>query len=116
MEYILYITRFLYRIRWWLIIGTILITSATWWLGKQMIGRTYHTEATLYTGVASGYSMEGGGSKVDWATAQNAMDNLMNIIKSESTLKRVSMRLYARSLIKTMNTSKQVITTGFITT
>ena len=99
MEYILYITRFLYRIRWWLIIGTILITSATWWLGKQMIGRTYHTEATLYTGVASGYSMEGGGSKVDWATAQNAMDNLMNIIKSESTLKRVSMRLYARSLI-----------------
>ncbi len=65
-----------------------------------MIGKTYYVEATLYTGVASGYDIEGGGSKVDWATAQNAMDNLLSIIKAESTLQRVSMRLYARSLIK----------------
>ena len=99
MEYILYITRFLYRIRWWLIIGTIIITTAAYFLGKRMIGKTYYTEATLYTGVASGYDLESGGNKVDWATAQNAMDNLMNIIKAESTLKRVSMRLYARCLI-----------------
>lgn len=99
MEYILYITRFLYRIRWWLIIGTILITCSAYFIGKRMIRKTFHTEATLYTGVASGYDLESGGTKVDWATAQNAMDNLMNIIKAESTLKRVSMRLYARSLI-----------------
>ena len=65
-----------------------------------MIGKTYNVEATLYTGAASGYNLEGGNNKVDWATTQNAMDNLMNIIKAESTLKRVSMRLYARSLIK----------------
>lgn len=99
MEYILYITRFLYRIRWWLIIGTILITYSAYFIGKRMIRQAFHTEATLYTGVASGYDLESGGRKVDWATAQNAMDNLMNIIKAESTLKRVSMRLYARSLI-----------------
>ena len=100
MEYILYITRFLYRIRWWLIVGTLLLTCSAYYFGKRMIGETFHTEATLYTGVASGYDLESGGTKVDWATAQNAMDNLMNIIKAESTLKRVSMRLYARSLIK----------------
>jgi len=35
------------------------------------------------------YNLEGGNNKVDWATTQNAMDNLMNIIKAESTLKRV---------------------------
>ena len=100
MEYILYISRFLYRIRWWLLIGTIIITFTAYRLGKRMIGKTYYVEATLYTGVASGYDIEGGGSKVDWATAQNAMDNLLSIIKAESTLQRVSMRLYARSLIK----------------
>lgn len=100
MEYILYICRFLYRIRWWLLIGTAIITFTVYHFGRRMLGRTYYVEATLYTGAASGYNIEGGNNKVDWATAQNTMDNLMNIIKAESTLKRVSMRLYARILIK----------------
>jgi len=100
MEYILYISRFLYRIRWWLLIGTIIITFTVYRLGKHMLGKKFYVEATLYTGVASGYDIEGGSGKVDWVTAQNAMDNLISIIKAESTLQRVSMRLYARSLIK----------------
>lgn len=99
MEYILYISRFLYRIRWWLLIGTAAITFAVYYLGKRKLGKSYYVEATLYTGVASGYGIEGGSNRVDWATAQNAMDNLISIIKAESTLQRVSMRLYARSLI-----------------
>ena len=37
MEYILYISRFLYRIRWWLLIGTIIITFTAYRLGKRMI-------------------------------------------------------------------------------
>lgn len=100
MEYILYIGRFLYRIRWWLLLGTAIITATSWYFAKLMMGKTYNVEATLYTGVTSGYGIEGGDNKVDWATAQNAMDNLITIIKAESTLQRVSMRLYARSLIK----------------
>lgn len=100
MEYILYIGRFLYRIRWWLLLGTAIITATTWYFAKLMMNKTYNVEATLYTGVTSGYGIEGGDNKVDWATAQNAMDNLITIIKAESTLQRVSMRLYARSLIK----------------
>ena len=36
MEYILYITRFLYRIRWWLLIGTAIITYSTYILGKRI--------------------------------------------------------------------------------
>ena len=55
MEYILYISRFLYRIRWWLFIGTAIITFAAYYLGKRMLGKTYNVEATLYTGAASGY-------------------------------------------------------------
>ena len=63
-------------------------------------GSSNDEQDCFHTGAASGYNLEGGNNKVDWATTQNAMDNLMNIIKAESTLKRVSMRLYARSLIK----------------
>ncbi|WP_239063636.1 hypothetical protein [Bacteroides sp. 51] len=60
--------------------------------------RTYTVEATLYTGVVSGYTIEGTGT-TDWAATNNAIDNLVNIIKAESTLKRVSYRLYARNMI-----------------
>lgn len=56
-------------------------------------------EATLYTGVVSGYGVEES-TKVDWALAQNSMDNLINIIQAESTLKRVSLRLFSRILVK----------------
>ena len=44
MEYILYISRFLYRIRWWLLIGTAIITFAVYYFGKRMIGKTYNVE------------------------------------------------------------------------
>jgi len=60
--------------------------------------RTYNVEATLYTGVVSGYTIEGSGT-TDWAATNNAIDNLINIIRAESTLKRVSYRLYARNMI-----------------
>lgn len=105
MDYILYITRFLFRIRWWLIIGTTIITLAVIYLTRNMRGN-YYVESTLYTGVVSGYSIEASG-KMDWAAAQNAMDNLINIIQAESTLKRVSMRLFARIMISGDTTKDQ---------
>lgn len=98
MEYILYLSRFIYRIRWWLLLGTGIITLAAIILTSNM-ARRYNVETTLYTGVVSGYSLEEGGGTTDWAATQNAMDNLINIIRAESTLKRVSLRLYARNLI-----------------
>lgn len=98
MEYILYLSRFLFRIRWWLLVGTTLVTLAAYLLTANL-SKTYNVEATLYTGVMSGYSIEENGGGVDWVAAQNAMDNLINIIKAESTLKRVSLRLFARVLV-----------------
>ena len=98
MEYILYLSRFMYRIRWWLILGTGAITLLAIILTTNM-KRTYSVDTTLYTGVVSGYSIEDGGGVTDWAATQNAIDNLINIIRAESTLKRVSLRLYARNLI-----------------
>ena len=98
MDYILNFFRFLYRIKWWLLLGTAIITLLAIYATRNM-KRTYRVDATLYTGVVSGYSIEGGSGTTDWAATQNAMDNLINIIRAESTLKRVSLRLYARNLI-----------------
>lgn len=97
MDYILYFFRFLYRIRWWLLIGTAAITLLVILAVWDMRGQ-YKVKATLYTGIISGYSLEGSGN-TDWGAASNAMDNLINIMRAESTLKRVSYRLYARNMI-----------------
>ena len=93
MEYILYISRFLYRIRWWLLIGTAIITFAVYYFGKRMIGKTYNVEATLYTGAASGYNLEGGNNKVDGATTQNTKYKQINRSKNESTHRHQSQQL-----------------------
>lgn len=97
MEYLLYFSRFLYRIRWQLLIGAIIIALTVIYATRNM-RRTYNVETTLYTGVVSGYTIEGSGT-TDWAATNNAIDNLINIIRSESTLKRVSYHLYARNMI-----------------
>lgn len=97
MEYVLYIGKFFYRIKWWLILGTLAITILAIFATKRLT-KQYSVNCTVYTGVISGYSLEGDGTK-DYAVAQNAIDNLINIIKSEGTLEKVCMRLYARCLI-----------------
>jgi len=97
MEYLVYISKFLYRIRWWLIIGTLSVTLLAIFVTKKMT-KKYSVDCTIYTGIISGYSIEGDGTK-DWSVAQNAMDNLINIILSEATLQKVCIRLYARCLI-----------------
>ena len=98
MDYILYFFKFIYRIRWWVILGTTIITVAVLYATRNM-PKTYTVEATLYTGVVSGYSIEGEVGNVDWTAANNSMDNLINIIQAESTLKKVAYRLYARNMI-----------------
>ncbi|MCE8548957.1 hypothetical protein DW228_17000 [Bacteroides fragilis] len=98
MDYVFYLLRSLYRVKWWILLGTTLITAFVYFRIGRMQGG-YNVESTLYTGVVSGYGIEET-TKVDWALAQNSMDNLINILQSESTLKRVSLRLFSRVLVK----------------
>ena len=110
MKYLLYAFRFLYRIRWWLIIAPILITFATIYVTKNL-PRTYEVKATVYTGIVSGYTIEGESGISDYIGVSNAMDNLINIIQAENTLKRVSYRLYARNMVHgDLNNDNQYIT------
>lgn len=94
MEYFRFIVRFLYRIRWYLaIIPTIALIFA--WLMTGNLSKDYTVKTTIYTGIISGYNIETGASASSSNSVAN-MANLMHIISTERTLKRVSLRLFAR--------------------
>lgn len=98
MNFIISTIKTLFHHRWLILIGTVLFTLLVIYYTRHMQGG-YDVKATLYTGVASGYSLEND-KRTDWATVQNSMDNLISIMQAESTLKKVCIRLFARVLIK----------------
>ena len=97
MEFILYTLRTIYRRFIWIVLITAFVTALIYWRASKIQG-LYKVETTLYTGVISGYSIDSNNAGINYAMAQNAIDNLINIIQSESTLKRVSINLFAKVL------------------
>lgn len=97
---LLQFTKFLYRIKYWLIFLPLVAALVAIYLTKNIV-RTYEVNMTIYTGIASGFTIESGmeSGRVDWASITNGMDNLISIIKSKSTLNEVSLRLYAQNMI-----------------
>ncbi len=98
MNILLYILRVIYRIRLWLLFIPLIVTLLAI-IATRNMQRTYQVNTTIYTGIASGFSIESSDANIDWNTVNNAMDNLINIIRSRVTLKRVSLRLYAQHMI-----------------
>lgn len=99
MEFLQYIFRFLYRIRWWLVIAPLLVALAVI-LGTRDLERFYSVDMTIYTGIVSGYAMETGETSMQNSTVvNNTIDNIINIILSKETLGKVSLHLYARHMI-----------------
>ncbi len=99
MNQIAYIFRFFFRIKWWIILCPLLVAYVVY-LKVGARPRLYQSQTTIYTGIVSGYDIEStDGSRQDWNVINNAMDNLINIITSQTTLKNVSMRLYAQNLV-----------------
>ncbi len=90
---------FLYRIRWWLSIGTIAVTLWVIYLTIDMT-KQYEVNTTVYTGIVSGYDLQSGDNvSVNQTGVSNAMDNLLNILVSKATLNRVSLRLFAQHMM-----------------
>lgn len=98
MDLIQYIFRFLYRIRWWLIIAPALVTLAVIWKTRNM-PRNYKSDMTIFTGVVSGYTPETNGLFYNPTIVNNTVDNIINIMKSKETLREVCLHLYARHMI-----------------
>lgn len=96
-NYIAYILKFIFRIKWWLILCPLIVAILVYLFMGRM-PHTYKTTTTVYTGIVSGYSPDTSEAKQDWNIINNAMDNLINIIQSQTTLHEVSLRLYARNM------------------
>jgi hypothetical protein len=100
MEVVSQVFKMLYRIRFWLIVVPVLTTLVAIQQTSNL-ERYYEVNTTLYTGIASGYTIENGleSARTDWFTINNGMDNLISIVKSKNTLREVSFRLYAQHMI-----------------
>lgn len=99
MRTILHLIKILYKKKWWLTIAPVVAALLVYIILSHQ-PKQYQSSTTIYTGIVSGYDIfsESAGHQ-DWLTITNAIDNLLSIIKAESTLENVSMRLLARNLV-----------------
>lgn len=99
MKIVKYILRIIFKRRWYIILLPLFATVLAFVLTANL-GLNYKVSTTIFTGFASGYSIESGSSVRSTSDyISTSMDNLINIIKSKNTLEKVSMRLYAENMI-----------------
>lgn len=97
MDIFRYIVRFLYKIRWYLIILPTIALVVAWFLTRNL-ERIYNAKTSIYTGMITGYNLEGG-SGIAGGNAQTNMENLLYIITANNTLHEVSLKLFARCMM-----------------
>lgn len=97
MDLFRYIVRFLYKIRWYLIILPMIALVVAWFSTRDM-ERVYDTNTTIYTGMITGYNIEGGTGTAG-GQSQTNMTNLILLIQTDATVHEVSLRLFARCMM-----------------
>jgi len=97
MDIFRYIVRFLFKIRWYLIILPMIALVVAWFMTRNM-PRIYDTNTTIYTGMITGYNIEGGTGTAG-GNAQTNITNLMLIIQTDNTIHEVALRLFARCMM-----------------
>jgi len=96
MDLFRYIVRFLYKIRWYLIILPLIALIVAWFLTRHM-ERIYDANTTIYTGMITAYNLEGGTGAAGNSKAN--LTNLMIMITTDNTIHEVSLRLFARCMM-----------------
>lgn len=97
MDLFRYIVRFLYKIRWYLIILPLIALVVAWFLTRHM-ERVYDANTTIYTGMITGYNLEGGIGIAGGQTQTN-MANLMIMITTDNVIHEVALRLFGRCMM-----------------
>lgn len=94
MDIILFISQFFYRIRYWLLWGSIIVTGLVIYF-TQFLPFTYTVNSSIYAGVTNSTTVDG--STI--ININSTFDNLIHIAKSKGTLENVSLRLLATNLV-----------------
>lgn len=97
MDIFRYIVRFLFKIRWYLVILPLIALIVAWFMTRNM-QRVYDTNTTIYTGMITGYNIEGGTGAAG-GNAQTNITNLMLIIQTDNVIHEVALRLFARCMM-----------------
>ncbi len=97
MDLFRYIVRFLYKIRWYLIILPLIALIVAWFSTRNM-PRVYDANTTIYTGMITGYNLEGGTGAAGGQSQVN-ITNLMLLMTTDVTIHEVSLRLFARCMM-----------------
>lgn len=97
MDIFRYIVRFLYKIRWYLAILPLIAMIVAWFATRNM-ERIYDAKTTIYTGMITGYNIEGGTGTAG-GNQQTNITNLMLIIQTDNTIHEVALRLFARCMM-----------------
>ena len=97
MDLFRYIVRFLYKIRWYLIILPLIALIVAWFSTRNM-PRVYDANTTIYTGMITGYNLEGGTGAAGGNNQAN-ITNLMLLMTTDVTIHEVSLRLFARCMM-----------------
>lgn len=96
MDLFRYFVRFLYKIRWYLAILPMIALIVAWFMTRNM-ERIYDTNTTIYTGMITGYNLEGTGAV--GGNSQTNINNLMLIITTDNTIHEVALRLFGRCMM-----------------
>ncbi len=97
MDLFRYFVRFLYKIRWYLVIMPMISLIIAWFMTRNM-QRIYDTNTTIYTGMITGYNIEGGTGTAG-GNSQTNITNLILIIQTDNTIHEVALRLFARCMM-----------------
>ncbi len=97
MDIFRYLVRFLYKIRWYLVILPLIALIVAWFMTRNM-ERVYDTSTTIYTGMITGYNLEGGTGAAGGQNQAN-ITNLMLIITTDNTIHEVALRLFGRCMM-----------------
>lgn len=97
MNILRFFIRFVFRHLLWFMLGPLAVGVLVYLYSKSWVG-DYAITTTIYTGVASS-TTSNDGTFVNTSVSNSNLENLISIIRSRATLERVSMYLFAQSLI-----------------
>ena len=86
--------------KWLLLLLVPLTLSFSTYYFARHLPKTYGSDTTIYTGIASGYSLKGDAG-ADYNATSNAFDNLVTLIMARSTKQEVVYQLLATHLWET---------------
>ncbi len=94
---LLFFVRLLLRHIALLLLVPILLASLVFYLTQDQ-PKVFNSKARVYTGIASGSTIELDNTKLDFRATNTAYDNLLNLIKARTTIETVGLKLFSQHM------------------